>query len=382
MTHFKYVELPSTGEKILNFIKEHVTNFVEYEYNVDHGETPTPNEWSVKEESVDTNGNIKSMVLTTNAKLGDPASPVVKPIYLKFSNLALQARTTAIAPTATTGGGNPEYSSMTIQVLEDYDSVADTFGVKGPEVLFTWADEKYTPTDRSEKKPIYVYLNSTNERIAMVIVADPAVNFNDYRKSFMYAGAISPFQYNYNDVDGNILVTAGAVLKEPTIANVATQVPDFYFGEYTSMGNNTFQMFRTYSGIEFQKHYPSFITQAPKPGKSYVDPVLGDTGLKLEGQGFQASKWTDKYHLSPIYVIHPYEGYRGKMTEVIGVTKHNVLHLDELIIDVEGKPWEKEVYKYFDINAEQQFTNYSANLDTGVAILKEVRYPAVPVPVV
>lgn len=374
MTHFKYVEKPAIGEKILNFIKDELTSFTEYPFDAVQGETALANEWLVKEETADASGNIDTMIISTKAKLGDPASPVIKPIYLKLTNLALRPRTHALAP-AMTGGVNPEYCSLTIQVLEDFDSVADTFGVEGPEVLFTWADETYTPTDRSPKKPLYVYLNITNERLAMIIVADPAVNFNDYRKSFMYAGAISPFQYNYNDVDGNILVTAGSVLDEPTMAQIATSLPDSYFGEYTSVGNNTFQMFRTFSGIEFQSHYPSFITQAPKPGRAFIDPVLGDTGLKLEGQGFQASKWTDKYHLSPVYVVHPYEGYRGKLNEVIGVTKHNVLHLDELIIEVEGKPWDKEVYKYFDINAENQFTNFSANLDTGVAILKEVRYP-------
>ena len=110
-------------------------------------------------------------------------------------------------------------------------------------------------------------------------------------------------------------------------------------------------------------------------GQSFVDPELGDTGLELEPQGFQASKWTSKYHLSPIYVVHPYEGYRGQFDNCIAVTKHNILHLDELIIDVEGKPWHQEVYRYFDTDTQQNFMNLSANQRMGVAILKEVRYP-------
>ncbi|MGM7682858.1 hypothetical protein ACSVDA_11960 [Cytobacillus sp. Hm23] len=367
MAHFKYVEKTTTTEKMLNFLKEEVTGISEYDFNSDH-ETATANNWTLFSE--ETAGElVSSMVLKTTAALGDPNQPVNKDIYLKFTNLSLEPRVNALAPE------NSENCSMTIQVLEDFDSDNDSFGIEGPEVLFAWADEAFEPTDRSNKKPVYVYLNFTNNRISMVAVADPAVNFSDYRKSFMYAGAITPFEYNYNDIDGNILVTAGCVLEEPTMATVSEDAPEFYFGEYTSMGNTSFQMYRTFSGIEFQKHYPSFITQAPKPGNSYVDNVLGDTGLHLDEQGFQASKWTDRYHLSPIYIMHPYEGYRGKLTEVIGVTNHNILHLDELIIDVEGKPWEKEVYKYFDINANQQFTQYSANIDTGVAILKEVRYP-------
>lgn len=250
-----------------------------------------------------------------------------------------------------------------------------TFKLTGHPVLYQWALENYTPTDRNKEKPVYMYVNVMNNRLAMVLVADPAVNFLDYKKSFLYAGALKPFKYNLNDVDGNVMLTAGAVIEEPDISQIAT-TGTYYYGQYTSAGNNTLQMLKTKSGIEFQQDYPSFITQAPPKGKAYQDPELGDTGLELEPQGFQASKWTSKYHLSPIYVVHPYEGYRGQFDNCIAVTKHNILHLDELIIDVEGKSWDQEVYRYFDTDTAQNFMNLSANQRMGVAILKEVRYTA------
>lgn len=374
MPNFNYFETTTTAQQVLNFIKESLVSFTEYPKDASDPSVAVTNKWAVHSQEVHADtGYISNLVLKTVAKLGPEDAPVNKTMYFKLVNVGLVPRSVPYAlnvadPT------KKEHSTISVQFLDNLDTTTGEFRVKGPEVMYQFANESYTPTDRNEKKPVYAYINVTNERFAMVVVGDPAVNFMDYRKSFLYMGSISPFKYNSNDVDGNVLVTAGGCLGEPDLVKVATDVPDQYFGEYTSFGNDTFQMYKTYSGIEFQRHFPAFITQAPAKGKSYKDPVLGDTGIDLDKQGFQSSKWTGKYHLSPVYVVHAYEGYRGKLTDVIAVTKHNILHLDELIVDVEGKPWKQEVYKYFDINAEHQFTLMGANQDIGVALLKEVRY--------
>lgn len=372
MADFRYVETITTSQKVLNTIVEEVdkTRHPEYPYEPTAGESPVPNMWEVFDKTETPEGFISELILKGTITIGDAATPQTKDFYVKFINHALVDRT---YPSVNLPSGYKEHSTMSIQILEDYDETTGDFKLKGHPVLYQWADEKYKPTDRDEKKPVYMYLNVKNNRLAMVLVADPAVNFNDYRKSFMYVGAIEPFKYNMYDIDGNVALTAGCLLPEPSMADIANE-GIYYFGEYTSVGNNTIQMLRTKSGIEFQRHYPAFITQAPKPGKAYVDPVLGDTGLELEQQGFQQSRWTQKYHLSPVYIVHPYEGYRGKLDGVVAVTKHNILHLDELIIDVEGKPWKQEVYRYFDIDTPQNFMNLSPNQDMGVAVLKEVRY--------
>lgn len=357
MANFKYVEKVVASEDILDAIKTEITNFTEYPYEATAGESPETNRWEVFQEETDAaTGKTKTLILKGVTSIGQEAQ--TKEFYVKLQHNCFE---------------NPDkHSSLTLQVLDEYDSQAGDWNVKGCPVVYEFAKEDYTPTDRNSKKPVYMYLNIMNNRLAMVLVADPAVNFNDYRKSFMYVGAIKPFKFNEYDVVGNILLTAGSVTAEPTNAELESK--GYYFGEYTSPGNNSFQMLRTKSGILFQKHYPAFITQAPPAGKAYVDQSLGDTGLVLEQQGFQASRWTGKYHMSPIYVVHPYEGYRGMLEQCLAVTKHNILHLDELIVDVEGKPWVQEVYKYFDINTENNFMRYSPNIEMGVAILKEVRY--------
>lgn len=373
MAHFKYSEPIVKSSQVLNAIHDEILALKEYPHNATAGETPIPSTWEVVKSEKDTaSSNIKRLVLKgvssiTNAE----GTPVTKEFFVEFVHQLYETRT---YPPSNVTADLIEHSTLAITVMEGYDEADDSAKLKGHPVLYQWADESHKPTDRNGEKPVYMYMNITNNRIALVCVADPAVNFKDYRKSFMYVGSTQPFKYNLDDVDGNILLTAGCEVKEAPMTEVATQGL-FYFGEYTSQGNNTFQMLKTKSGIEYQKHYPAFITQAPPQGSAFVDGVLGDTGLVLENQGFQASKWTKKYHLSPIYMVHPYEGYRGQLIDCIAVTKHNILHLDELIIDVEGKSWEKEVYKYFDIDSKQNFMNLSANQQMGVAFLKEVRYP-------
>lgn len=364
MAYFKYVETIPASEHVLNTIRDEVTGFNEYPYNPDAGETPIENKWEVVKEEVDEDGRVGILELKSTMSIQgeEDEEPLTKDFYVRFTHRGLVPDEKV---------SYSQHSTIEIQVL-DGPKEGGGYKLEGHPVLFQYADEQYKPTDRNLTKPVYMYLCISNNKLAIVATADPAVNFNDYRKSFLYVGALKPYKYNTYDVEGNVALTAGAVVDEPTSADIAKG--DYYFGEYTSAGNNTIQMLKTKSGIEFQKHYPAFITQAPPPGKAYIDPSLGDTGLELERQGFQASKWTSKYHLSPLHVVHPYEGYRGTMDSVIAVTKHNILHLDELIVDVEGKPWKQEVYRYFDINTEQNLMNLSANQHMGVAILKEVRY--------
>jgi len=363
MADFKYIESIIPSKRILNQIKSNITSFTEYPFDTASGETPIKNNWVVQSEVTDVSGNTKELVLKGVATIGK-ANPLSRTIYVRLRHAGLNTNPPGITYN--------QHSTIIAQIVDDYSASTSTFATEGHPVLIQFADEKATPTDRNLEKPVYIYMNMMNNRLAMVLVGDPSVNFTDYRKTFMYFGCIEPFKYNEDDVTGNVLLTGGAVIDEPSLTSIASG--SYNFGVYTSPGNNTFQMYATKSGIKFQKFYPSFITQAPPVGKAYIDSKLGDTGLALEAQGFQASKWTNKYHLTPIYVVHGYEGYRGKLQNVIALTRHNILHLDELIIDVEGKTWKQEVYKYFDINTECNFMKMSANQQMSVAILKEVRY--------
>lgn len=359
MAHFKYIErLDVKAEKFLNFLKDQIISINEFPYNEEAGETPVLNRWEVFEEITE-GDNISELILKRTV----PDGEVGKVFYVKFINHTITEPT--------------RYASFSVQVKENYDETEQTFETSGPTVLYQCADESIPNTERTNKHSIHVYMSIDNEKIAMVTVADPVVNFDDYRKSFLYVGSIEPFKYNEDDIDGNVLLTAGCIDAE--IGTNELKAKGEYFGVHTSVGNNTLQMLGTKSGVRYQKHYPAFITPSPKKGNAYVDPVLGDTGINLVEQGFQASKWTDKYHLSPVYVVHPYEGYRGMMRDCIAVLNHNILHYDKLIVDVDPckypeKKWKQEVYRFFDIDTEQNFFKMSPNQGTAIAILSEVRY--------
>jgi hypothetical protein len=359
MADFKYVELITTSRKLLGDLKTALTGFSAYPFNESAGETEVDNKWSVVSEVKATdNINTKELILKSESKIGS----VTNEIYIKLQNPALET------------GGASQHSTLTVQMLDGF-TAPDTFEFEGHPVLFEWSDEAYlingSPSDRSIDSPLYANLSVSNNRVVGVLTGDPTVNFNDYRKSFIYFGAIKPFEFNQFDVDGNVLLTAGSVVSTPQIVE---KTSPYYFGQYTSKGNNSFQMLKTRSGVMCQAHYPSFKTQVPTTGKAYVHPTLGDTGLLLEPQGFNASRWTKKYHLSPIYVTHPYDGDRGQLDGCIAVSKTNILHLDELVVDISGKPHKQEVYVYFDHNTETNFMNRSANVQMGVAFLKELRY--------
>jgi len=360
MAHFKYIQrLDIPANEFLNFLRDEISNLVEYPYTADHGEEPIKCAWTVHSEITE-GDKVKELIL----KRGIPEGETAKEFYVRLTNEAV------IDP-------NKRYATFTVQLLDGYDNTTDEFKYKGPVTKYQCADESMANTERTAGHSIHVYMNIDNDRIAAVIQADPVVNFDDYRKSFIYIGKTEPFEFNQDDIEGNVLLTAGAVDPEPTTQELKAN--NQYFGMYTSPGNNTLQMLGTKSGVKFQKHYPAFITPAPKPGDAYIHPELGDTGLELEKQGFQASRHTDKYHLSPIYVVHPYEGYRSQLKDCIAVIKHNILHYDKLIVDVDKckypeKPWKQEVYRFFDINTEQNFFNMSPNRGTAIAILSELRY--------
>ncbi len=377
MADFKYVELISTGETLLHDICTEICNnypdeanakLKNFPFNSASGETEEVNTWELVKTEFDTikTTQMKSVVLECTTKIG---TSTTKKFYVKL--------TQPYWGTTYAAGVAKDHSTLRISVFENYDPIDDTFDFESHTVTYEWADENFKVsnafTDRTIYSPIYVYLNLSRNRIAMCLVGDPAVHFQDYKKSFMYVGAIKPFKdLNEFDVNGNFLLTAGSVSAEPT-APAAGDIRQY--GMYASYGNTTLSMFRTRSGILHQRHYPAFITQAPDPAVSYTNSSTGtNSGLELEVNGFNASIWTKKYHLSPIYVVHPYDGYRGSLENVIAVSKNNILHQDELIVDVTGKTWKQEVYKYFDHNTTNSFMNKSANVRMGLAILKEVRY--------
>lgn len=124
------------------------------------------------------------------------------------------------------------------------------------------------------------------------------------------------------------------------------------FGDETGTGVNDITMFKTRSGLKYQRHYASFITT--------------EEFIRKEKSG--QSRWTGKFHLSPVYVEHSYDKQRGWLDGVMVVDDSGIAHLDELIVDKDTP--KEEVYKFFRVNAPFSFFNNSPNHAYGVAIIK------------
>lgn len=126
------------------------------------------------------------------------------------------------------------------------------------------------------------------------------------------------------------------------------------WGVNTATGTNDIAMYKARSGdgTYFQKHQVSFITP-----EEY-----------MKKDAFNPSRWTNKFHLSPMYIVHGYDGYRGWLKDIVAVDDSAIVHLDELIVN-KGKANE-EIYKYFKLTAPFSMMQNSANTNYGIGIKK------------
>lgn len=145
---------------------------------------------------------------------------------------------------------------------------------------------------------------------------------------------------------------AAGVLRDPITGAVQeVRVPSTW-GQNTATGVNDIAMYKTRSGVYYQRHQASFITPEEF----------------MQKDAFNPSRWTQKFHLSPLYVVHAYDGYRGWLKDVVVVDDSSIVHLDELIVN-KGLANE-EIYKYFRLSAPFSLMQNSANTKYGIAIKK------------
>lgn len=101
----------------------------------------------------------------------------------------------------------------------------------------------------------------------------------------------------------------------PTVLQAGTQEIDY--GVYATNGNEGVLLFQNIGGIFSQKHYLAFITHDDKADFSPESK-------------FNPSVYTDFYHISPIHIVHPHDGYVGVLDEVYAVHPRNINQNSEL----------------------------------------------------
>lgn len=176
-------------------------------------------------------------------------------------------------------------------------------------------DEKYGfawPRDSQ----IYYWGNITIDRIVMFLRVDPAPNPEKTYFAPLYIGKLTTI--GTPPRKNNVLIGGGRVQDEIAYStDIKLGRYSVDYGPNTSNGNSTVQLQQSVGGAYYQKHYLAFITH---------DIQIDST----QESRFNPSVYSGKYHISPCYIVHPNDGFVGRLDEVYAVHPKNISQLDEL----------------------------------------------------
>jgi hypothetical protein len=179
----------------------------------------------------------------------------------------------------------------------------------------------FIPTDDygyawTRDSQIYYWGNITKDRIVMFFRPDPAPNPEGTYFAPLYIGRLSTI--GKEPRKNNVIIGGGRV--EDTInyyqgITLGGKLVDY--GTNTSNGNTSVMLQQSIGGAYYQKYYLAFITH---------DINIDDSAEAR----FNPSVYSGKYHISPVYIVHPNDGYVGRLDEVYAVHPKNISQLDEL----------------------------------------------------
>lgn len=166
---------------------------------------------------------------------------------------------------------------------------------------------------------VYYWGNITKDRIVSYFRFDPAPDATVPYFAPLYAGRLSTI----GKAPRSNHVLIGGCRAEDEITYVpgiqlGRSVVDY--GVNTSNGNSSVLLQSSVGGALYQKYYLAFITHSAD-----IDP----TG---EGQ-FNPSAYSNRSHIAPMYIVHPADGYVGRLDEVYAIHPKNISQLDELVVE-------------------------------------------------
>lgn len=200
--------------------------------------------------------------------------------------------------------------------------------------------------------PVYYWVSVNSERITIILSGDKSANSKDRLISFGYIGKVKPFKDSESQELGNFGVTVSSDLVP---GDYLTLEEITRFSDKTGTGVTDICMLETYTGYPMQAHYASFTTP-----DEFVDK-------KLEGP----SAYTKKYHMSPVYVFHSYDGYRGELYGVVACDRSTVVHMDDLIHKYDALEANIDSYVISDEQPDENPVKGQIYLDSGDARVYE-----------
>lgn len=163
---------------------------------------------------------------------------------------------------------------------------------------------------------VYFWGNITKDRLVAYFRLDPAPDPESTFFAPIYVGRLSTI--GKTPRMNNVLIGGSRSEDEiPYSAGMKIGRSVVDYGVNTSNGNSSVIVQRTVGGAMYQKHYLAFITH-----DADIDPS--------NESRFNPSVYSGKYHISPMYIVHPADGYVGRLDEVYAIHPKNIAQMDEL----------------------------------------------------
>jgi hypothetical protein len=178
----------------------------------------------------------------------------------------------------------------------------------------------FTPLDDFSRgwqrdSTMYYWGNITKDRIIMFLRPDPTPGPENTYYAPLYIGRLTTLG---KEPRKNNLIMSGCRAKDEIKWKADMKLGAVYvdYGNNTSNGNSSVQLQQSIGGTYYQNHYLAFISH----------DKLVDGGEAR----FNPSVYSGKYHISPMYIVHPNDGFVGKLDECYAVHPKNISQLDEL----------------------------------------------------
>lgn len=345
-----------------------------------------------------------------------PNGPVGYFEFKREQTITVKDRTTGVDVT------RENYYAITCKIGINYDTVNLKWGADSDSVpaRYSWFMSD-TASNIKSWLPVQYWISINHKRFTMVLSGDPSASFSDRLISWGYFGELKSFDGALPDTQGNLAMVVSSdespftyLERDPVSTTLASAVSsnldiievssasNMYVGQNLIIGTETTKetvtiesiagttislvsplirshsasepvegerllakysdktgtgvvdivMLKTASGYPMQAHYPAFTTP-----DEFVDKAL-------EGP----SAYTKKYHMSPVYVFHGFDSYRGELDGIAVTDRSSIVHLDDMVIDKDLAT--EKIYKSFLTNAPYSMFNNASNSLYAVAILK------------
>ncbi|MED1666047.1 hypothetical protein [Brevibacillus laterosporus] len=162
---------------------------------------------------------------------------------------------------------------------------------------------------------MYYWGNITKDRIVMFFRPDPSANAKDTYIAPLYIGKLTTVGKSPRK---NNVIISGCRKEDEIIWKKDMKLGAVFvdYGSGTSNGNSSVQLQQSIGGTYYQKHYFAFITH--------------DKMVDAGESRFNPSVYNGKYYISPMYIVHPNDGYVGKLDECYAIHPKNISQMDNL----------------------------------------------------